>query len=89
MALPPIITNVPFLKLFRSDQAHKPVNSDKSTGAAEPKDTVKISEAAQIKFEEIKPLSLADPEALREAIGNVRAILENGSFTLGLDPDFG
>jgi hypothetical protein len=88
MALPPVITNIPFLKLFRSEHAFsKPVNDGKTETAA-PKDTVEISEAAQKKFESTKPLSLSNPEVLRKAIGDAKAALENGSFDLGLDPDF-
>jgi len=90
MALPPVLTNIPFLKLFRNDAAlrSKPANAEQSSPVDVPVDTVEISDAAKSRFEATRKLSLSEPEVLRAALGEAREALENSGFSLGLNPEF-
>jgi len=83
MALPPIITNLPFLKLFRTEQeTSQPVKESL------PADIVEISEAASARFESIKSLSPSNLGELQEILHDTRTTLEENSVSLGLQPGF-
>lgn len=89
MAIPPIISNIPIFKLFRSE---KPVSNESSEikpeGSSMPQDVVNISVAATEKLEGTKALSLDNAEELRAVLGETRHILASSGQSLGLNPDF-
>jgi len=86
MALPPIITNLPFLKLFRAEQATQKPNVPGREAA--PADVVDISEAARARFESIASLSVSNLDELQDLLRDTRAALEESSVSLGLQPGF-
>lgn len=95
MALPPIISNMPFLKLFKVDKAAQPentkntANADTGIKAANPQqDVVDISSAAAERLQGAKVLSLENEEELRSVIGETRHILASTNQSLGLKTDF-
>lgn len=83
MAIPPILSNLPILKNFKSDDssASKPAESSKDAASAQ--DKVEISAAAQ------ERLSTEDVNQASAAAVGARELLEaDQGATLGLDPDF-
>jgi hypothetical protein len=80
MAIPPIISNLPIFRLFKSDKGGKtgaPVANE--SVASSSSDTVEISSAAQDKL---------DLSRAREAVAKIKQYLEQHPITLGLDPAF-
>ena len=94
MALPPILTNLPFTKLFRTEQAPEtdgkqaaPAKKEKESAPSSPQDIVEISEAALKKLEGQSSF-LTEDEA-KAAAGETRGILEkNPGVALGLEEGF-
>jgi hypothetical protein len=95
MSLPPILSNLPFLKLFRNDTQDAKVESAKSApsaaasagaGIAAGGDvTVQISEAAQQKLATQGAKDEADARRLTD---DTKVLLEREQVSLGLDPNF-
>lgn len=85
MAIPPIISNNPLFKLFRTEQ--QTVDNGKETSKAASfapaiqQDVVEISRAALQRLDGIRPLA-SDDEA-RETADDTRTILEESEYTLG------
>jgi hypothetical protein len=82
MALPPILSSLPILKLFGADRAQKaaarpPANTQ---GAGNPQDIVQLSETVQ-------GIPKNPGEAQKVAV-ETRAQLSQDIFALGLDPNF-
>lgn len=89
MALPPIISNLPIIKLLRSEQSSAVTGDAVKAGAPNhDNDIVEISEAARQKLSETEPLSSDNLAQVREVAAETRSILENTDFSLGLGPDF-
>jgi len=92
MALPPILSNLPFTKLFKTEQAPEAAGKQaapakKETAASPPQDIVEISEAALKKLEGQSSF-LTEDEA-KAAAGETRGILEkNPGVALGLEEGF-
>jgi hypothetical protein len=97
MSLPPIISNLPFFKLFRSNNQDGKVESAKSApaqaSAGQSGDsvsaggdvTVQISEAAQQKLAAQGAKDAADARKLTD---DTKVLLEREQVSLGLDPNF-
>ena len=80
MAIPPIISNLPIFRLFKSDKGAKTeAPAANESVAASSSDTVEISSAAQDKL---------DVSRAREAVAKIKQYLEQYPITLGLDPAF-
>jgi hypothetical protein len=82
MALPPILSSLPILKLFAADRAQKsaaktPANAE---GAGTPQDIVDLSETVQ-------GIPKTPAEAQQVAV-ETRTQLSQDMFALGLDPEF-
>lgn len=89
MAIPPIISNNPLFKLFRTDQqgGEKDSKAD-ANAAATTQDIVQISQAAQQRLDGIRQLSADDPAQIQQVAGETRDILEETGLSLGLDRNF-
>lgn len=92
MALPPILTNLPFLKTFKNDSAsdQPAASQDNQTEQVEtssfvPQDVVEISRAASQNLEGIKSLS---EDEVPLVTANTRDILERENVSLGLEAGF-
>lgn len=83
MAIPPIISNNPLLKLFRTDQQGGEKNEKPANTAATPSDIVEISETAQKRLDGIKQLSAEDPAEVQQVAGETRDILTENQISLG------
>ena len=89
MAIPPIITNNPIVKLFRSEQKAPDGPEAGRITQQTPEDIVEISEIAQQRLDGLEALSSKDPARLQEVSVQTRDLLaENESLTLGVDPGF-
>ncbi len=90
MALPPIISNLPIFKLFRSEaptQAPQQTQTAKSGGGALPRDVVEVSEAALDKLSQSQDKIRNEAQA-RDTAEDVRDDLaENDDVSLGLDEE--
>lgn len=90
MALPPILSNLPIFKLFKTAAPSSSARqAGQSTKSAVPKDVVEISEAAKKRMEGLRPLSLKNESELRETLGKTRDLIAEHGVSLGLDPSFG
>lgn len=88
MSLPPIFSNVPFLKNLTGVKTPA-VQMPSSTPSASARDVVEISEAARRRLAEARQAPVDDPDAAQKAAQAVRATLAGALDTsLGLDPDF-
>lgn len=89
MSLPPIISDLPFLNLFRTGKKDDGNDAGKEDGAqgrsSVPRDVVDLSEAAKAKLLEHSPLT--EREAL-SVLGETKGALERTDLPLGLDPGF-
>lgn len=84
MAIPPIISNNPLLKLFRTDQSGGTDKTKTSDGPSTPQDVVEISDAARKRLDGVRHLSEDKPEEVKDVAGETRDILEsNQNLTLG------
>lgn len=88
MALPPIISNLPIIKLFKSNA---PANNQTNTEQAKAqalKDSVSISAAAArgLKLSGTSPIK--DDEEARGVAQQTNALLSENDLPLGLDPKF-
>jgi hypothetical protein len=83
MALPPILSSLPILKLFGSDRA--PRGTEKTTPdaprASSPQDTVELSATVQ-------GIPRNDAEAQQVAVETGAQLAQKDTFTMGLDPGF-
>jgi hypothetical protein len=91
MALPPIISNLPIFKFFRSEGPAQPqqhqTQSAKAGGGALPRDVVEVSDAALDKLNQSQDKIRNEAQA-RDTAENVREDLaENEDVALGLDED--
>lgn len=88
MAIPPVVSNFPALNVFKSDQARNDAKapSNVSPSAGQTEDLVEISSAALEKLQGDQ--QLASESEAHELSGNTKEILQDGSYSLGLDPDF-
>lgn len=89
MALPPIISNMPFLKVFKTDKAQAASENSEIKSANNPQDVVDISSAAAERLNGTKVLSLENEEELRAVLGETRHILASTDGPLGLKKNFG
>lgn len=94
MALPPIISNLPFMKLFKARPAEgagtERASAAASPGGHAPRDTLDISAAAP--RQGVSSLRLSVPESDGDArllASQARELLSGGQMVLGLDPRFG
>lgn len=88
MALPPIISNLPIIKLFKSNApANNQTNSEQAKAQAL-KDSVNISAAAArgMKLSGTSPIK--DDAEARGVAQNTNALLSESDLALGLDPKF-
>jgi len=85
MAIPPIISNNPLFKLFRTEQPSGTKQEKTANPAATPKDIVEISDAAQQRLNGIRELSEADAP---QVAADTKDILEETGLSLGLDKGF-
>ncbi|GEM_PF-1480964 len=88
MAIPPIISNNPLLKLFRTDdpgfRRESGGKTEKTSNAAStPQDIVEISQAAQQRLSGIQQLSADNPEQIQDVAGETKEILEETDVALG------
>ncbi len=89
MAIPPIISNNPILKLFKTDKSGGIDATQKAAEAPNsPQDVVEISEAARKRLDGVKELSSDNPAEIKTVAENARDILEESGVTLGLDSSF-
>ena len=90
MAIPPIISNNPLLKLFRTEQQSGAGKSKQPVATAQtPEDIVEISEAARERLDGIQDLSARKQDDVRQTAAQTGDILgHNQDLTLGLDPGF-
>lgn len=89
MALPPILSNMPFLKVFKTDKAQTGAGQNTEKMAADnPQDVVNISSAASARLNGTKVLSLENEEELRTVLGETRHILASTDQVLGLKKNF-
>lgn len=89
MAIPPIISNNPLLKLFRTDPASGSQDNETASVSQTSEDIVEISEAAQQRLDGIQEFSSERPEEIRQTAQESREILEGDEdLTLGADPAF-
>ncbi len=89
MALPPIISNSPIFKLFKSSSpANGQTNSDQAKAQAL-KDSVSISTAAARGQKLTDKSLIADEAQARDAARQAREDLAANDVSLGLDPKFG
>jgi hypothetical protein len=80
MGIPPIISNLPIFRLFKSDKGSKAdAPAANESIAASATDKVEISSAAQEKL---------DVSRAREAVAKIKQYLEQYPISLGLDPAF-
>ncbi len=79
MAIPPIISNLPIFRLFKSDRTKAGAPVANESVAASSTDSFEISSAAQDKL---------DLSRAREAVAKIKQYLEQHPITLGLDPAF-
>lgn len=90
MALPPILTNLPFFKNFKAqaatDNTARPEKP--SSGTSRTQDTVDVSSAARRTLGALQNLSADNQEQVRAVAAQTRALLAQGGETLGLDPRF-
>ena len=88
MALPPIISNLPIIKLF---QPRDNAAAAKDNGAVKKavSDTLNISTAAARALKLSGVAEIADAAQARDTAAGTRAILERANVALGLDPQFG
>ena len=88
MALPPVISNLPILKMFGIG-ASQPAKTGKApadnSGAKLPQDVVELSEAARSRME--GPQDLNESQAGNKA-KETGALLSESGVSLGLDPKF-
>ncbi len=78
MALPPIIANLPIIRMFRSDSAPAGAKTDEKKNASSPRDVVDISGRV-----------IANEDQARGAAADTRNLLESHPEAfLGLDPAF-
>jgi hypothetical protein len=89
MSLPPIIANLPFIKLFRSESADK--SADKSSGGkkaesgGEAGDIVHISQSARVR---LSATGAKDAAEARATAHQAKEQLAREQVSLGLSPDF-
>ena len=88
MALPPIISNLPIFKLFKSAPSSKQTGPAPAANSTLPKDVVELSDAAKKRLEGVQTLSLKNDTELRETLGQTRSLLSEHQVSLGLDPSF-
>ncbi|AGH97584.1 hypothetical protein [Micavibrio aeruginosavorus] len=90
MALPPIISNLPIFKFFRSEgptQSQQQTQSTQSGGGTLPRDVVEVSDAALDKLNQSQDKIRNEAQA-RDTAEDVRDDLaENEDVSLGLDED--
>jgi hypothetical protein len=86
MALPPIISSLPIVKLFKPHGTTQTAKAEENEPPSTGKDTVQISEAAQAKLKESATLK-SEGEA-RAAAAQTREQLQSYDGALGLDPQF-
>ena len=88
MALPPIISNLPIIKML---QPRDNAAAAKDNGAAKKAvaDTLSISTAAARALKLSGVAEIADAGQARDTAAGTRAILERTNVALGLDPQFG
>ena len=88
MSIPPIISNLPLFRLFKTGRggagADKPANQPAQSSG----DTVEISAAAQKKLDAAQVLSAQDPGKISAVTSQVRQYLEQQPVSLGLNPAF-
>lgn len=89
MSIPPIISNLPLFRLFKTDRsgagADKPANQPVQSGGG---DTVEISAAAQKKLDAAQVLTAQDPGKINAVASQIRQYLEQQPASLGLNPAF-
>ena len=86
MALPPIISNSPLFKLFKTEPAAKSEPKPAvPQSASQPEDVVEISEAAQARLNGVQTLSEQDAPGVA---AQTREQLTDSDIALGLDPNF-
>ena len=87
MSIPPIISNLPLFRLFKTDRrgagADKPANQPVHSG-----DTVEISAAAQKKLDAAQVLTAQDPGKISAVTSEIKRYLEQQPVSLGLNPAF-
>jgi len=87
MSIPPIISNLPLFRLFKTDRsgagADKPANQPAQSG-----DTVEISAAAQKKLDAAQVLTAQDPGKISAVTSQIKQYLEQQPVSLGLNPAF-
>lgn len=89
MALPPIISNSPIFKLFKSNSpANGQTNTDQAKAQAL-KDTVSISTAAARGLKLSGTALIKDDGEARDVAQQAREQLAEHDTALGLDPKFG
>lgn len=86
MALPPIISNLPIVKLFKPNGTTQTAKAEERAPAAGTKDTVQISEAAQAKLKEAA--ALKSEQQARDTASETRQQIADYDGSLGLDPQF-
>jgi hypothetical protein len=86
MSIPPIISNLPLFRLFKSGGA----SANKAPGqpAQSGGDIVEISDAAQKKLDAAQVLSAQDPGRISAVTSQIRQYLEQQPVSLGLNPAF-
>ena len=89
MSIPPVISNLPFFRLFKSDSSGKgadqPANQPVQSGSG---DTVEISAAAQQKLDAAQVLSAQDPGKINAVTSQIKQYLEQQPTSLGLNSAF-
>lgn len=89
MALPPIISNLPIIKLFKSNApANNQTNSEQAKAQAM-KDSVSISAAAARGLKLSGTSLIKDDTEARNVAQQTNKLLADGEMSLGLDPKFG
>jgi hypothetical protein len=88
MALPPIISNLPIMKLFKSQNVANTQKTAESVKASATPDTVKLSAAAARQLKLSGTAEIKDSAQAQQTAANTRALLAENNVALGLDPQF-
>ena len=90
MALPPILSNLPIVKLFGAGGTQPGKAAPTPAGRSEaslPQDMVELSEAARKRLEGAK-IIIGDESKARCLASEARVMLSESDISLGLDPKF-
>lgn len=88
MALPPIISNLPIIKLFTKPQTAANSQKGDAVKAAADNDSVRISAAASRQLRLSGAAAITDSAMAGKTAADTRAMLAANNVALGLDPKF-